>query len=122
MSTHPTAYKQLVYNPDEIRAVETAENKMNARGGFYYIKKEDVASIEKGIHDGDLIGITINLPGLDCSHTGIAVKGGDGRIHLMHASLTMKKVVISDQPLAEYLAGNSKQTGILIYRPIEPIY
>jgi hypothetical protein len=120
MSTHPNAYKQLAYDPMEVAKIEAAENRINARGGYYYIKKEDVASIESGIQDGDLIGITVNVAGLDCSHTGIAVKGKDGRIHLMNASMVFKKVIISEQPLADYLAGNSKQTGIMIYRPIEP--
>lgn len=119
MSTHVKAYKQLMYDPAEIAQIEAAENQINARGGFYYIKKEDVPSIEAGIQDGDIIGITINIAGLDCSHTGIAVKGKDGRIHFMHASQSLKKVVITDVPFAEYLAGNSKQTGIMIYRPVE---
>lgn len=119
MSTHPKSYKQLVYDPAEIVKIQTAENQLNARGGFYYIKKQDVESIESGIHDGDIIGITVNLAGLDMSHTGIAVKGDDGRIHFMHASLTHKKVMVTDVPLAEYLAGNSKQTGIVVYRPVE---
>lgn len=122
MSTHPAAYMQLASDEDMRKEIELAENKINARGGFYYIKKTDVASIESAIQDGDIIGITVSIPGLDCSHTGIAVRGDDGRIHLMHASSAMKKVIISEQPLADYLAGNSKQTGILIYRPTEPRY
>jgi hypothetical protein len=119
MSTHANAYKQLAYDPAEIANIEAAENKINARGGFYFIKKQDVESIENGIQEGDIIGITVNIAGLDCSHTGIAVNGPDGRIHFMHASMSLKKVVITDVPLAEYLAGNSKQTGIMIYRPVE---
>lgn len=121
MSLHPASYKQLADNMNLRMEIEEAENKLNARGGFYYIKKQDVASIEAGIRDGDIIGITTSVGGLDASHTGIAVRGADGRIHLMHASLTMKKVIVGEEPLADYLAGNSKQTGIMIYRPIEPL-
>ena len=119
MSNHPASYKQIENNQTEWKRIEFYEREMANRGGFYYIKKENVAKIEKGIQDGDLIGITTSIPGIDCSHTGIAVRGDDGRIHLMHASLTKKKVIISDEPLADYLAGNSKQTGIIVYRPLE---
>jgi hypothetical protein len=119
MSSHPASYKQIENNEAEWKRIEFYEREMANRGGFYYIKKENVAKIEKGIEDGDLIGITTSIPGIDCSHTGIAVRGDDGRIHLMHASLTKKKVIISDVPLADYLAGNSKQTGIIVYRPLE---
>lgn len=119
MSTHPASYKQLQDNESNLKRIEFYEREIAARGGFYYIKKENVAKIEKGIEDGDLIGITTSIPGIDCSHTGIALRAEDGRIHLMHASLTHKKVVISDVPLADYLAGNAKQTGIIVYRPLE---
>lgn len=119
MSNHPASYKQIENNETEWKRIEFYEREMANRGGFYYIKKENVAKIEKGIQDGDLIGITTSIPGIDCSHTGIAVRGDDGRIHLMHASLTKKKVIISDEPLADYLAGNAKQTGIIVYRPLE---
>ncbi len=119
MSTHPSSYKQLKDDEGMVKRIEFHEREMESRGGFYYIKKENVAKIEKGIQDGDLIGITTSIPGIDCSHTGIAVRGDDGRIHLMHASSSMKKVIISDVPLADYLAGNAKQTGIIVYRPLE---
>ncbi len=119
MSNHPASYKQIENNEAEWKRIEFYEREIANRGGFYYIKKENVAKIEKGIQDGDLIGITTSIPGIDCSHTGIAVRGNDGRIHLMHASSSMKKVIISDEPLADYLAGNAKQTGIIVYRPLE---
>lgn len=119
MSTHPSSYQQLQNDEGMLKRIEFHERELESRGGFYYIKKENVAKVEKGIEDGDLIGITTSIPGIDCSHTGIAVRGNDGRIHLMHASSSLKKVIISDAPLADYLAGNAKQTGIIIYRPLE---
>lgn len=119
MSTHSSSYKQLENNEGMLKRIEFHERELESRGGFYYIKKENVAKVEKGIEDGDLIGITTSIPGIDCSHTGIAVRGDDGRVHLMHASSSMKKVIISDVPLAVYLAGNAKQTGIIVYRPLE---
>jgi hypothetical protein len=118
MTTHPNLYKQLANDPAMVAKMDSIEKMIGARGGFYYIPKEDVEDNEKGIHTGDLIGITTSVPGIDCSHTGIAIKQ-DGRIHFMHASSAMHKVIISPMPLADYLKGNAKQTGIMIYRPIE---
>lgn len=119
MTKHPNLYKQLKDDPAMVAKMDSIEHMINARGGFYYIKKENVEKIESGIQDGDLIGITTSIPGIDISHTGIAVKGDDGRIHFMNASSVFHKVIISKEPLADYLANNSKQTGIIVYRPIE---
>jgi hypothetical protein len=119
MTTHPNLYKQLANDPAMVAKMDSIETTINARGGFYYIPKADVEEVEKGIHTGDLIGITTSIAGIDCSHTGIAIKEKDGRIHFMHASSAMHKVIISPMPLADYLAGNAKQTGIMVYRPLE---
>ncbi|MBS1904275.1 MAG: DUF1460 domain-containing protein [Bacteroidetes bacterium] len=119
MTKHPNLYKQLKDDPAMVAKMDSIERMISARGGFYYIKKENVEKIESGIQDGDLIGITTSIPGIDISHTGIAVKGDDGRIHFMNASSVFHKVIISKEPLADYLANNSKQTGIIVYRPIE---
>jgi hypothetical protein len=119
MTKHPNFYPQLANDPAMIGKMDSIEQMMRSRGGFYYIPKEDVEDIEKGIHTGDLIGITTSLPGIDCSHTGIAIREKDGRVHFMHASSAMHKVIISPVPLADYLAGNSKQTGIMVFRPVE---
>ena len=119
MTKHPNLYAQLANDPAMVAKMDSIEKIINVRGGFYYIPKEDVEDIEKGIQTGDIIGITTNIPGIDCSHTGIAIREKDGRIHFMHASSAMHKVIISPTPLAEYLAGNSHQTGIMVYRPLE---
>jgi hypothetical protein len=119
MTKHPDLYPQLADDPVMVMKMDSIEKMINARGGYYYIPKEDVEDIEKGIMTGDLIGITTSFSGIDCSHTGIAIREKDGRIHFMHASSATQKVIISPVPLAEYLAGNKKQTGIMIYRPVD---
>jgi hypothetical protein len=40
----------------------------------------------------------------------------DGRIHFMHAPIVGKKVQITEKPLADYIAGNKKQNGIMVLR------
>ncbi len=119
MTTHRSAYKQLVSDPAEYAAMLEIENDINARKAFYYIPKADIPKIEGKIETGDILGITTNIPGLDCSHTGIAIRLADGRIHFMHASSLMGKVIISPEPLAEYLTHSTHQTGIIVTRPLE---
>lgn len=119
MTMHRAAYKQLAHNDSEYAAIAQTEKEINQEGGYYFIPKADIPKIESEIHTGDILGITTSLEGLDCSHTGIAVRLSDGRIHFMHASSLQKKVIISDEPLAEYLTHSSKQQGIVITRPLE---
>lgn len=119
MTMHPSLYSQLQNDPFAFVSIDTVEQRMARRGGFYFIPKEDVDDISKGIETGDLIGITTTVNGIDCSHTGIAIKDGK-KVHFMHASSAMHKVIISDKTLDKYLKDNSKQTGIMIFRPLEP--
>jgi hypothetical protein len=96
--------------------IKLSEENLN-KHRHYYIPKEKVADIEKTIQAGDLIAITCDTEGLDIAHVGLAVEQ-NGRIYLMHASMSGKKVMISDEPLHDYLAKNSRQTGIMIARII----
>ena len=84
-----------------------------------HIPKEDVARISERIQSGDVIAITSDIPGMDIAHTGIAIRQ-NGNLHFMHAPITGAKVAITTKSLAEYLAGNKKQLGIMVARPLEP--
>lgn len=119
MTEHRSLYKQLVNDPAEYAAMLEIESDIHARKAFYYIPKANIAATQSKIETGDILGITTNVPGLDCSHTGIAVRMPDGRIHFMHASSLKGQVIISDEPLAEYLTHSSHQTGIIVNRPLE---
>src|SRR5437879_7350889 len=66
MTTHRASYKQLAKNDIEYAAMLEIENDIHARKAFYYIPKEDVAAVESRIQTGDILGITTNIPGLDC--------------------------------------------------------
>jgi hypothetical protein len=43
-----------------------------------------------------------------------------GKLHLIHAPNVGSKVLITDKTLAEYLAGNEQQAGIMVARAVEP--
>lgn len=117
MSSHVDSYKRLKDNPHFVQEIAKQEKEISSRK-YYYIPQEKIASKEKKIQDGDIIGITTNIDGLDISHTGIAVRMSSGRIHLLHAPNVGYKVQITEKPLADYIKGNKKQTGIMVLRPL----
>ncbi|WP_243350016.1 N-acetylmuramoyl-L-alanine amidase-like domain-containing protein [Parabacteroides sp. FAFU027] len=117
MSHNPDKYRALREHPEFIPTIAAQENDINQRI-YNYIPKADVAAKANKIKTGDIIAITTNLKGLDISHVGFAVWVGK-ELHFMHASSTLKKVVVSDKTLAEYLSGVKIHTGIIVLRPIE---
>jgi hypothetical protein len=116
MSTHPDSYPQLKNNPGFVSEFKKQEEEISSRITFY-IPKEKIAKVEDKLMDGDIVGITTNIKGLDISHVGLLVRKA-GRIHLMHASSRAKKVIISDNTLEEYLAASKSATGIMVARPL----
>ncbi len=113
MSTHWNLYPRA--NSPEIKnEILTCEKELYKQD-FTYIPKQKVASIESKINDGDIIAITTSKAGLDCSHQGIAI-WKLGKLHLLHASSTYKKVIISDLPLVDYLNKVTSHSGIMVAR------
>lgn len=113
MSTHADLYKGI--DSEEIlKKIKANEQQVNAEK-YFYIPKADVQKIEAKLKDGDIIGITSTIAGLDCNHQGI-VKMQKGRAHLVHASTTAKKVIVSPEPLADYLNSVKRHSGIIILR------
>lgn len=119
MSANRDKYKQIASNDNFYNSIRNIESEINSRN-YFYIPKKDIVKIEDNIKNGSLIAITTNIDGLDISHVGIAVKEKDGRIHLLHAPIVGSKVQITEKPLADYLAGNKRQTGIMVLEPVEP--
>lgn len=117
MSTHPEEYQMLKANPKFVPIIAEQEKEINKRE-YYYLPVDKVEKLEKNIHNGDLIAITVKIKGIDIGHVGIAVKESDGRIHFMHAPLAGSKVQITKEPLCNYLKKIKKDTGIIVLRPI----
>jgi hypothetical protein len=118
MTTHTDSYVQLQNSPENVKEIKKIEDQMNART-TYYIPKADVKRIASKIKSGDIIGITSTIDGLDCNHTGIAIRQ-HGELHFLHAPISGSKVQITDLPLWEYLAKIKKDAGIIVVRPVEP--
>jgi Protein of unknown function (DUF1460) len=113
MSSHPLSYAGL-QDSTALRLVKNAEAKLSHQT-FSYIPKTKVLAIEKEIQDGDLIVFMAARNGLDVTHEGFAVRE-NGRIYVLHASSEFEKVVHSKWPLADYLARNKGQSGIMVAR------
>jgi hypothetical protein len=118
MSTHPGSYRQLTEHPEFVEIIRQQEAEINKRS-MVHIPKGDVEKVSDRIHGGDILAITTDIPGLDISHTGLAVWQA-GRLHFMHAPNVGSKVLITEKTLADYLAGNKKQAGIMVARAVEP--
>jgi hypothetical protein len=113
MSTHCDNYPALKANPPwcaKILHIENEVNKLNLR----YIPKENIGKND-GIQNGDIIAITTHIKGLDISHVGFALRK-NGVIYLLHASSEAKKVVVSSEPLSEYLAKRKNHSGVVVAR------
>ncbi|MFW6290635.1 MAG: N-acetylmuramoyl-L-alanine amidase-like domain-containing protein [Mariniphaga sp.] len=116
MSTHPDSYMHLKSNAAYVAEMAAIENDISQRD-YYYIPKERIANVESQLQDGDIVAFTTNIEGLDVSHMGVLVRKNN-RIHLMHASLSAKKVELTEEPLADYLKDSKTVTGIMVARPL----
>jgi len=116
MTQHRDNYRQL--SSDEFFGeMERIEQEL-ASCDFFYVPQSDVEKIENKVQNGDLIAITSTVDGLDIAHVTIAFHQNN-RLHIIHASSSLGKVVISEDPLAEYLKKNKSQDGIMIGRLVE---
>lgn len=116
MTRNRDSYRQL--NSDEFfHEMERIEQEL-AMYDFLYVPQSEVEEIEDKIQNGDLIAITSTVDGLDIAHVTIALHQNN-RLHIIHASSALDRVVISEDPLAEYLKKNKSQDGIMIGRLVE---
>ena len=113
MSSRPHKYPAL-NNPKNMRDIQNAETRIN-RHAWYYIPENDIEMVEYKLRPGDIILLTSAKRDLDIAHQGFAVVR-NGRIHLLHASSLSKRVMVSSQPLGEYVRSQAGQTGIMVLR------
>ncbi|MGZ3595878.1 MAG: N-acetylmuramoyl-L-alanine amidase-like domain-containing protein [Syntrophales bacterium] len=113
MTTHPDLYPPL-RDAANLRRMKSLERTISKRS-LFFIPKKAVSRLEDRIRNGDLVGITTNREGLDIEHVGIAVRVKN-RIHLLHASSVMGKVILSKDTLHRYLAKSKTRSGLKLAR------
>lgn len=113
MSTHPKSYKQLGNEAylEEIKSIE----KQIATYQMKYVSTNNIESVAHLINNGDVIALVTSIEGLDISHVGFAFHQ-DGRLHFFHASSSKRKVVITDEPLSNFLQPQERVKGIIVGR------
>ncbi len=113
MSAHADLYKGIS-SETALNSIKTNEKRLN-NAKYDFIPKAQVKKIEAKLQDGDIIGITSTIPGLDCNHQGVVKKKGD-RAYLVHASTTAHRVIVSPTPLSDYLNSIKRHSGIIVLR------
>lgn len=69
------------------------------------------------LQEGDIIGFTSNIEGLDINHVGFLIKKPDQTLSFIHASSRNQKVEIYNGNLADYCSSLKSNKGILVARP-----
>ncbi|SIQ07952.1 N-acetylmuramoyl-L-alanine amidase-like domain-containing protein [Maribacter ulvicola] len=116
MSTHRDLYPFLA-DDSNFSKIKASENYLNNQA-ICVLAQDEIAKNEHLIKSGDIIALATSINGLDVTHTGIATREKDGRIHLLHASTGSMQVEVSKKPLAEYLKGIKSNIGIMVARPL----
>lgn len=111
MSSNPSRFAGIT-NWAEVRQTET---QLSAHRRFYY-PLDSLHRYEPLAADGDIVGLTTNVDGLDVSHVGFLTVR-NGRVKFTHASFTKRQVVL-EQDLREYLSTRTSITGIVVFRPV----
>jgi len=113
MSSHRDLYPFLKddVNYEKIKA---SENYLNNQA-ICILSQDQIEANEHMIRSGDIIALTTSIEGLDITHTGIAFRKKDGRIHLLHAS-SSGEVKVSELTLVDYLKRIKNNTGIMVAR------
>lgn len=108
---YPALADSAVY--ERIRSIENGYR----RHKFVYIKTIDLGSktTASALHTGDVVALVSRLNNLDVTHMGMIVKEGDVP-YLLHASSSEGRVMITKQPLAEFVKRNRQWIGIRVFR------
>jgi len=117
MSEHKESYRQLA-DETVLKTIKEIEEQLSA-SERYFIPKELFEKHTIAIRQGDIIGITTGVGGLDIAHTGIAVES-NGKVRYLHAPLSGGTVQITESTLSEYLLKSKGRTGVMVARPVEP--
>lgn len=115
MGTHRNLYPFLSddANYKKILEVESAL----AKESLCVLPQDAIEKVEGKLKNGDIIALATSIKGLDVTHTGLAMRMPNGRIHLLHASIS-GEVTITEEPLVDYLKKVKSNIGVVVARPL----
>ncbi len=116
MSRHRASYPALADSATYERILSVEQVYHNHR--YPYIRTIDTNDKKTiaYLRNGDIVAFTSSLKDLDVTHMGIIIKGSDGVPHVLHASSSLGRVVLTDVTLYEFLHRNRSLTGIRVLR------
>lgn len=112
MSGHPESYKAFGFHPEFVPKIAEIEASMTGKQ-MAFIPKNDLPLYEKDIPSGLVVAIIGSTPGLDFAHLGFTCRQ-DGRLYMLHASSSGKQVMITREPLHDYLQDIKRFKGIVL--------
>jgi hypothetical protein len=119
MTVQWKAYRYLRCNPSLIEPMAKIEAQVSNLP-VYQVPKSKVREAEKYLSNGDICAITSNDLASYTSHVGLIIRIGD-RAYFTHATSDRDKgrMVVIDRPIADYVNGGSKHSGIIVCRPVD---
>ncbi len=118
MSQRPGNYRQLAAHPELVPAIQSFEEKINARS-LMYVPLDKIAGAEHLLQTGDIVGITTTEEGIDIAHTGLCMKDEQGVVHFMDASSARRNMKVTLETELSQSLRSPKFTGVMIARPLE---
>ena len=118
MSSHTDAYKPLRNNSELQQKITDTESQINSRGGYYFVKKENINKISNQVLNGDIVVFATSINGLDYTHIGIAYHDGI-KLTFIHASSKAMKVIVEPHSLSDYCLKSTRCIGVSILRIID---
>jgi len=100
----------------EYAKLQQRERALSTSSRHYY-PLDSLHRYEAIAQDGDVVGLTTTVPGLDVSHCGFITVDATCALRFTHASSVAKQVVLA-QPFREYLGTRTTITGLVVYRPV----
>ena len=115
MGTHRDLYPFLA-DESNFNTILEVESEL-AEESLCVLPQDAITGVEDKLENGDIIALATSIKGLDVTHTGLAIRQPNGRIHLLHASIS-GEVTITEEPLVDYLKKIKSNTGIIVARPL----
>jgi hypothetical protein len=119
MTKHPARYPALS-DAATRTAILQAESRL-AHTPMAVIPRELLKDVQATLHNGDIVGITSQTPGIFVRHTGFVSRSPDGVTHLLHASSLRGRVMLTREDLADYVLGQKDRRGVIVARPVPPM-
>ena len=116
MSENREAYARFANDDSLYACIQEMEASLQARSHHWHVVPEDqIDAVASQIEAGDILGFATDIGGLDIAHTGLAFRGENGQLGVLHASLSGEVLVSPD--LQRYVQQIGHQIGIVVARP-----